>query len=284
MEDYTELNRAIIEGVGGADNVVNVIHCATRLRFTLRDETKADRGALQALRGVIGTQSAAGTFQVLVGNRVDDVFRQLVELPELKERGIRESEAIDDPSAARIGLFDRFTRIMSDVYAPYIPVLATGGIASGIIGLLANMGVVAPDSLTYMTFYAIFYALIYFFPILLAFTAGKHFKCNPYVAATLGAAIMYPGVSDLLVTGASVILRDKRLIATMVVSGACGGLVLGLGQVAATNFAFSGILSFGALLGAKNFPMYCLGIAISLVASFASTAILLKSGGIRDFG
>ncbi len=55
MEDYTELNRAIIEGVGGADNVVNVIHCATRLRFTLRDETKADRGALQALRGVIGT-------------------------------------------------------------------------------------------------------------------------------------------------------------------------------------------------------------------------------------
>lgn len=81
-----------------------------------------------------------------------------------------------------------------------------------------------------------------------------------------------------------VILRDKRLIATMVVSGACGGLVLGLGQVAATNFAFSGILSFGAWLGAKNFPMYCLGIAISLVASFASTAILLKSGGIRDFG
>lgn len=396
--------------------------------------------------------------QVLVGNRVDDVFRQLVELPELKERGIRESEAIDDPSAARIGLFDRFTRMMSDVYAPYIPVLATGGIASGIIGLLANMGVVAPDSLTYMTFYAIFYALIYFFPILLAFTAGKHFKCNPYVAATLGAAIMYPDVSDLLVTGASVnllginftafnfggsfipillavfcmslferwlkrvapssvqfvivpalclfvfvpltimvfgplgglaangisalytvlannlivmdvvlgalfsiiillglhwavtpimlavlasqgfeyglaaggmgnyaalgiclavmlfakdpqdktaagsaaftnalcgitepglygvILRDKRLIATMVVSGACGGLVLGLGQVAATNFAFSGILSFGAWLGAKNFPMYCLGIAISLVASFASTAILLKSGGIRDFG
>ena len=185
---------------------------------------------------------------------------------------------------AAITAFDRFTRMMSDVYAPYIPVLATGGIASGIIGLLANMGVVAPDSLTYMTFYAIFYALIYFFPILLAFTAGKHFKCNPYVAATLGAAIMYPGVSDLLVTGASVNLRDKRLIATMVVSGACGGLVLGLGQVAATNFAFSGILSFGAWLGAKNFPMYCLGIAISLVASFASTAILLKSGGIRDFG
>ena len=185
---------------------------------------------------------------------------------------------------AAITAFDRFTRMMSDVYAPYIPVLATGGIASGIISLLANMGVVAPDSLTYMTFYAIFYALIYFFPILLAFTAGKHFKCNPYVAATLGAAIMYPGVSDLLVTGASVNLRDKRLIATMVVSGACGGLVLGLGQVAATNFAFSGILSFGAWLGAKNFPMYCLGIAISLVASFASTAILLKSGGIRDFG
>ncbi len=115
---------------------------------------------------------------------------------------------IDDPATAqeKIGLFDRFTRMMSDVFTPYIPLLATGGIASGVIGLLSNAGVVASDSLTYQTFYAIFYGLIYFFPIMLAYTAAKHFRCNPYVAATLGAAIMYPGVSDLLVTGQEVTL------------------------------------------------------------------------------
>jgi PTS system beta-glucosides-specific IIC component len=462
MQDYTELNKSIIEGVGGADNVINVIHCATRLRFTLKDNNAADKDKLKAIPGVLGTVVAAGTFQVLIGDKVEEVYRQLLEMDEIKKRGIEESDPIDDPETSKangtkIGLFDRFTRMMSDVYAPYIPVLATGGIASGIIGLLANIGVVDSTSLTYETFYAIFYALIYFFPILLAFTAGKHFKCNQYVAATLGAAIMYPGVSDLLVTGNTVnllgvnftafnfggsfipillavwcmsyfehwlkkftpqslqfiivpalcliifvpltimvfgpiggliasgietaysalmgnlvimdillggffsiiillglhwavtpimlailasqgyeyglaaggmgnyaalgiclavaifakgaqdkttassaaftnalcgitepglygiILRDKRLIATMVISGACGGLILGLGQVAATNFAYSGILSFGAWLGAKNFPMYCVGIVVSLVVSFGVTTALLKSHQIKEF-
>jgi PTS system beta-glucosides-specific IIC component len=80
-----------------------------------------------------------------------------------------------------------------------------------------------------------------------------------------------------------IILRDKRLIATMVISGACGGLILGLGQVAATNFAYSGILSFGAWLGAKNFPMYCVGIVVSLVVSFGVTTALLKSHQIKEF-
>jgi PTS system beta-glucosides-specific IIC component len=464
MKDYTELNKEIIEGVGGADNINDVIHCATRLRFSLKNNAAADEEKLKATPGVLGTVTAAGTFQVLIGNQVDEVYKQLLEMDEIKARGIKESGAIDDPKAAKadsatdkISLLDRFTRMMSDVYAPYIPVLATGGIASGIIGLLANLGVVDSTSLTYETFYSIFYSLIYFFPILLAFTAGKHFKCNQYVAATLGAAIMYPGVSDLLVTGSTVnllginftafnfggsfipilfavwcmsyferwlkkvtseslqfiivpalcliifvpltimvfgpfgsliasgieaaynvlmgnliimdvllggffsiiillglhwavtpimlailaeqgyeygiaaggmgnyaalgiclavaifaknnqdkttassaaftnalcgitepglygiILRDKRLIAAMVISGACGGLVLGLGQAAATNFAFSGILSFGAWLGAKNFPMYCAGIVVSIVVSFALTATLLKSHKIKEF-
>ena len=126
----------------------------------------------------------------------------MAEVPALKSKLKAENpaEAVDD-GKKKVGLLDRFTKMMSDVYAPYIPILATGGIASGLIGLLANLGVVDSTGLTYQTFYSIFYSLIYFFPILLAFTAGKHFKCNPYVAVTLGASIMYPGVADLLVTG-----------------------------------------------------------------------------------
>ena len=347
--------------------------------------------------------------------------------------------------------------MMSDVYSPYIPILATGGIASGVIGLLANMGVVDSAGLTYQTFYAIFYALIYFFPILLAFTAGKHFKCNQYVAATLGAAIMYPGVADLLVTGEKanlfginftaynfsgsfipillavfcmsyfekwlkkvlpqitqfilvpflclvvfvpltilvfgpigglvanaitavynligantilvdivfgglfslvillgmhwavipiqlgimaeqgfetslaaggmgnyavmgvclavavfaknagdrttagsaaftdvlcgitepglygIILRSKWLLGTMIVSGAAAGLVLGIGGVAATNFSFTGLLAFSGWLGCVNFPMYCVGIAVSVGLSFVLTAVLIKSGKVNEY-
>ncbi|NCB32832.1 MAG: hypothetical protein EOM64_02945 [Erysipelotrichia bacterium] len=458
MKDYTDLNKAIIEGVGGIDNIKDVIHCATRLRFNLKNKSLADADKLKAISGVLGVQEAAGSYHVLIGTEVDDVYTQLVNMPEMKAIGIKESEQVNDPAEEKkIGLFDRFTKMMSDVYAPYIPVLATGGIASGIIGLLANVGVVDSAGLTYQTFYSIFYSLIYFFPILLAFTAGKHFKCNQYVAATLGAAIMYPGVSSMLVTGETasllginfpafnfggsfipillavfcmsyfekwlkkalpsaiqfilvpaaclfvfvpltimvfgpigglvgnlikslysvlasnviltdivfgglfsiiillgmhwavtpimlgimaeqgyeyaiaaggmgnyavlgiclavavfaknkndkatasssaftnalcgitepslygIVMRSKLLLATMVASGALAGLVLGIGGVAATNFAFSGILSFGAWLGAVNFPMYCVGIAVSITSGFVITMLLMKSGKVSEF-
>jgi PTS system beta-glucosides-specific IIC component len=462
MKDYTELNKSIIEHVGGVSNISDVIHCATRLRFTLKDPSKFDETGLKKIPGVLGVQKGAGTYHVLIGTQVSDVYEQMLAMPEMRAAGIQEKAAIDDPATAaadkkKVGLFDRFIRMMSDVYAPYIPILATGGIASGIIGLLANLGVVDSAGLTYQTFYAIFYALIYFFPILLAYTAAKHFHCNQYVAAALGAAILYPGVSDLLVTGEEasllgihftafnfggsfipillavwcmsyfekwlkkvvpqtlqfilvpagclfvfvpltilvfgpigallgngikvlytalenniiltdiifgglfsiiillgmhwavtpiqldvmaaqgyeyalaaggmgnyavlgiclavavfaknknekatassaaftdalcgitepglygVILRNKKLIAAMVCSGALAGLVLGIGKVAATNFAFSGILSFGGWLNTINLPGYCIGIAVSIISGFISTMFLIKTGKVTEF-
>lgn len=218
MKDYTKLVESIIAGVGGADNITDCIHCATRLRFTLKDATKFNQEELKATSGVLGTLISSGYYQVLIGTHVGDVYAQLMNRPEMKAAGLKATEAIDDPttkeeSNKKIGLLDRFSKMMSDVYAPYIPILATGGIASGIIGLLANLGVVDSAGLTYQTFYSIFYSLIYFFPILLAFTAGKHFKCNPYVAVTLGASIMYPGVADLLVTGESASLLGIKFTA-----------------------------------------------------------------------
>ncbi len=201
MKDYSELIQSVIAGVGGAENIENCIHCATRLRFTLKDGTKFDQKALKETQGVLGALVSSGYYQVLIGPQVNDVYARLMETPELKNIAKETKQDAGNESEKKAGLLDRFSKMMSDVYAPYIPILATGGIASGLIGLLANLGVVDSASLTYQTFYAIFYSLIYFFPILLAFTAGKHFKCNPYVAVTLGASIMYPGVADLLVTG-----------------------------------------------------------------------------------
>lgn len=198
MKNYDQLIKGIIDGVGGSDNIESVTHCATRLRFALHAKDKADTKKIEAIPGVLGTQIGAGTYQVLIGTQVMDVYSELIKATGVQGKG---EVAEDNAEKEKIGLFDRFTRMMSAVYSPYIPILATGGIASGVVGLLANMGVISAESLTYQSFYSIFYALIYFFPIMLAFTAGKHFKCNQHVAAVLGAAIMYPGVSDLLVNG-----------------------------------------------------------------------------------
>lgn len=203
MISYKEMLESIIEKLGGVGNIEMVTHCATRLRFTLKDKAKADLTGIESISGVLGTQVSAGTHQVLIGTHVGDVYDELVQIPGVVGKGEVEDELASETSAApeKIGLFDRFTRMMSAVYSPYIPILATGGIASGIVGLLSNFGVISTESLTYQAFYAIFYALINFFPIMLAYTAAQHFKCNQYIAAALGAALMYPGVSDLLVAG-----------------------------------------------------------------------------------
>ena len=198
MKDYSELIQSVIAGVGGAENIENCIHCATRLRFTLKDGTKFDQKALKETQGVLGALVSSGYYQVLIGPQVNDVYAQLMETPELKNIAKETKQDAGNESEKKAGLLDRFSKMMSDVYAPYIPILATGGIASGLIGLLANLGVVDSASLTYQTFYAIFYSLIYFLPILLAFTAGKHFKCNPYVTATIGAALLYPDLVNAL--------------------------------------------------------------------------------------
>lgn len=204
MSTYTTMLDAIIEHLGGVDNIEGVTHCATRLRFRLKDKTKADMDAIDELDGVLGTQVGTGTHQVLIGTHVGDVYDELVKRPGIHGHGeVADSLADTDDTKARekISLIDRFTRMMSAVYSPYIPVLATGGIASGVVGLLSNAGILSTDSLTYQAFYAIFYALIYFFPITLAYTAAKHFKCNEYVAAALGAALVYPDVANYLVAG-----------------------------------------------------------------------------------
>lgn len=203
MANYSKMLETVIAELGGADNINSVTHCATRLRFALKDGARANMKAIEDVEGVLGTQISAGTYQVLIGTHVGDVYDEVVAIPGITGKGEVEDGLSDEMGAEKLSLFDCFTRMISAVYAPYIPILATGGIASGVVGLLSNFGVISTESLTYQAFYAIFYALINFFPIMLAYTAAQYFKCNQYVAAALGAALMYPGVSNLLVAGES---------------------------------------------------------------------------------
>ena len=187
---------------GGTDNIESCIHCATRLRFTLKDGAKFDQASLKKVKGVLGTLIGSGYYQVLIGPNVGDVYAQLAEVPALKSKLKAENpaEAVDD-GKKKVGLLDRFTKMMSGCICT---VYSDSGNRwyririnwiTGKLWRSRQHRSYLPDLLFY------FYSLIYFFPILLAFTAGKHFKCNPYVAVTLGASIMYPGVADLLVTG-----------------------------------------------------------------------------------
>ena len=86
MKDYSELIQAVIAGVGGTDNIESCIHCATRLRFTLKDGAKFDQASLKKVKGVLGTLIGSGYYQVLIGPNVGDVYAQLAEVPALKSK------------------------------------------------------------------------------------------------------------------------------------------------------------------------------------------------------
>lgn len=210
--NYEKLAASIVEALGGKSNIKSVTHCATRLRFNLVSKALADKKTLEAIDGVLGTQVGAGTYQVLIGTNVAEVYDTLIEKYDITGAGEVDADE-EDTKPEKIGLVDRFTRMMSTVFSPYIPIFATAGIVGGIIALLANAGVVSPDSVTYQAFYAISYSLIYFFPILLAFTAAKHFKCNQYVAAVLGASLMYPDLANMLETGKSIYMFHIKFTA-----------------------------------------------------------------------
>lgn len=106
MKDYSTLIQEIIKGVGGTDNIENCIHCATRLRFTLNDGSKFDEKALKNVKGVLGTLVSSGYYQVLIGTHVTDVYNQLMELPELKAKGLIASKEVEVNE--KVGLLDRF--------------------------------------------------------------------------------------------------------------------------------------------------------------------------------
>lgn len=201
LAKYEKMVEQIVEALGGTSNIESVAHCATRLRFILASNEAVDRRTLEAIDGVLGVQ-IAGTYQVLIGTNVADVYDTLIEKTGIKNGGeVEEKETV---KSEKVSMLDRFTRMMSAVFSPYIPIFATAGIVGGIIALFVKMGVVNPEGVTYQAFYSISYSLIYFFPILLAFTAAKHFKCNSYVAAVIGASLMYPGIADMLETGTKV--------------------------------------------------------------------------------
>ncbi|MBQ1533167.1 MAG: PTS transporter subunit EIIC [Solobacterium sp.] len=200
--NYSETAANIISNIGGLENIESVVHCATRLRFALKDRSKADTDAVKAVDGVLGVMDNGGQYQVLIGTGVGNVFDEIVKAGVLSGGTVPDDE--EDVRSEKLSLTDRFMKMISEIMSPYIPVLATASIIGGIIALLSNFGILNSEGLTYQAFYAAANSVFYFFPILLAFTAAKHFRCNPYTAAVLGASLVYPDLAGMLASGTKV--------------------------------------------------------------------------------
>lgn len=202
--DYKKVANEVLAAIGGKENIKAITHCATRLRFSLNDNNQFNLSDLEKNENVLGVLNKNGNYQVIIGTEVPNVYNAILEssgsVLSHSSQKTNKGQVTEDNN--KKGWLDRFLQTVSAIFTPYIPVLATSGILLGIVAIVSNFGWLSTKDPTYITLSAIGHALIYFFPILLAFSAAQRFKANPYIAATIGAAVMYPDLNTILVSGA----------------------------------------------------------------------------------
>ena len=195
MDKYTELAEDILKHVGGKENVNSLKHCVTRLRFDLKDESKADDYYLKNRDGVVTVVKAGGQYQVVIGNHVPDVYAEVLQVGGLPAGG---SLDIDEGDAPKGNLFDRFVSLVSSIFQPFLGPLAAAGIIKGIVAIMAACGLSAATSPMYVIFNAAGDGFFQFLPILIALTSARRFKVNEFTAIAIAAALVYPDIATLV--------------------------------------------------------------------------------------
>lgn len=190
--DYRTLAGEILEKVGGEANVASLAHCATRLRFKLKDQAKADKAAVEALPGVITVMEAGGQFQVVIGNDVPVVFAEIGQISKLL--GDTAPSADEGPKG---NILNQFIDLISKIMSPILWPLAGAGLLKAFLALATQLNWLDPAGQTYAIWNAAGDAIIYFLPIFLAATAAKRFHTNQFTSMALAAALVYPAIVAL---------------------------------------------------------------------------------------
>ena len=197
--DYRKTAREIYEHVGKKENIISAAHCATRLRLVIADNEKADKDAVENINGVKGVFFAQGQMQIILGtgvvNKVYDEFIQIA--------GISESskEELKQVAASRANPFQRLIKTLGDIFVPIIPAIVASGFLMCImeaLNFMVNNGYLNIDtSGSIYTFAQLFSNTAYtFLPILIAYSAGKVFGANPYLAAVIGMIMIHPNLQN----------------------------------------------------------------------------------------
>nr|WP_321239658.1 PTS transporter subunit EIIC [uncultured Tolumonas sp.] len=184
---YKQLAIDVIKYVGGKENIESVVHCATRLRFKLLDNSKADKAALKALDDVIAAVESGGQFQVVIGNHVNQVFKSIQ-----AEMGGVVTNSEKSVKKEKEGVLSTFIDIISGIFTPFLGVMAASGILKGILALSVAAGWTTTASGAYQLLFAGSDALFFFFPLALGYTSGVKFGGSPFVTMAIGGALVHP--------------------------------------------------------------------------------------------
>ena len=198
---YEKLAKEIVQGVGGEKNVVSLIHCATRLRFTLKDNSKADKAALQKNDGVITVKESGGQLQVVIGNTVPEVYNAIGNVSGILNESKSPSKSSGSGGQGAKKGIGSIVDVISSIFAPLLGVMAGAGILKGLLLIASNFEWLQKTDTTYIILYAAADALFYFLPMLLAATTARKFGGNMFTALTMAGALLYPTIIQLKTDG-----------------------------------------------------------------------------------
>ncbi|CAM3187813.1 glucose PTS transporter subunit IIA [Lactiplantibacillus plajomi] len=205
---YDQLAADIVENVGGVENINSLIHCITRLRFYLKDESKANDDIVRDLKGVIDVAKAGGQYQVVIGPAVTDVYDAVIKQigPEFSNdaetaKVVAETNAASKRPKTAWGTvkwgFSNLIGVITGSMIPVIGLLAASGILKGILAVLITFKFVSDTAPTYVIINAMSDSVFYFLPIFVGFTAGKKLGADPVIMGIVGGVLTYPSIVAL---------------------------------------------------------------------------------------
>lgn len=192
MGKYETLAKDIVKNVGGKENVVSLTHCITRLRFKLKDESRANDEVLKNMSGVVTVMKSGGQYQVVIGNHVPEVYADVMPLLGLEEAG----SAAPAEDAPKGSIFNRLIDVLSGIFQPILGIMAACGMVKGLNALFVAMGLYGDACGGYLVLNAIGDGLFYFMPLFLGYTAAKKFNLKPMLGLVIGAIMCYPTIQN----------------------------------------------------------------------------------------
>ena len=194
--DFKQLASTILENVGGKENVKSVVHCATRLRFTLFDSSKANKEVLGKTKGVLKVVDAGGQFQIVIGPDVPQVYQEVVALGNFETSApVEDAKAEADDNRSKLS---KVLEGIASIFQPVIPAICGAGLLKAVLALCSVLKWIDTSGQTYIILNAMSDSAFYFLPILLAQSCAKKFKCNQGTAMALAGLLVYPTFIALL--------------------------------------------------------------------------------------
>ncbi|WP_195429049.1 beta-glucoside-specific PTS transporter subunit IIABC [Clostridium sp. D46t1_190503_E9] len=181
----------IIKLVGGKDNVISLVHCATRLRFKLKSTSVANKAELEKMKDVLSVVNSGGQYQVVIGNKVTDYYDTIT-----KKLGLKDSSS--NEKGEKVSLVSMIFETISGAFSPLIPALAGAGMVKALLTVLTSFGWMSDSTTTYAILSAAGNGVFYLLPVFLGITLAKKLGGNMFVGGAIGAALLDPSYTGLI--------------------------------------------------------------------------------------